>query len=40
VDLLKRIEQCSDLEPIMVTESQGRELRLYRVRPPATGSGD
>jgi hypothetical protein len=36
-DLLKRIEHCTDLEPLMTVESQGKELRLYRVRPPAHG---
>jgi hypothetical protein len=36
-DLLKRIEHCTDLEPMMTVESQGREMRLYRVRPPAHG---
>jgi hypothetical protein len=33
LQLLKRIEQCSDLEPVTFVESHGKELRLYRVRP-------
>ena len=37
-ELLKRIEQCAELERIFFVESQGREMRLYRVRP-APGSG-
>ena len=34
-ELLARIERCPDLERIIVVESQGREMRLYRVLPAA-----
>ncbi len=35
-DLVGRIEECPDLERIIVVDSQGREMRLYRVRPAAS----
>ena len=38
-ELLKRIEHCTELERIFFVESQGREMRLYRVLRPAAGAG-
>jgi hypothetical protein len=34
-ELLKRIDRCADLDHLMTLVSQGREMRLYRLRPVA-----